>query len=231
VTVRVAVIDSGWDRSLSDRRVLPGIGFAPPDDTDTDRIGHGTGCIDLILGSAPTVEILPVRVFGDRLETSPDMLARALDWAVTHGACVINVSLGTLVDTSAPLLYRACERARRAGVMIVAAAGVAERAAYPAAFDNVVSVGFDPQVVGDAFVYRLGCAVECIAPNTRRVVRWLGGRLQSVQGTSFGAPIVTAEVARLLIDQPSASLADVRCYLQRRWGDAEAQSGIAPGST
>jgi len=231
LTLRIAVIDSGWDPSSRDPRVLRGVGFAPPDDDDVDRNGHGTGCIDLILDVAPAVEILPVRVFGDVLETSPDVLATALQWAVAHEARLINMSLGTLVDASAPALYRACERARGAGVVIVAAAGAADRTAYPAAFDNVLSVGFDPAVEHQGFVYRRGRAVECIAPNAVRMVRSLGGRLQSVMGTSFTTAIVTGEVARFLIDEPTASLADVRCYLQRRWGDAEAQSGIAPGST
>ncbi len=88
--VVVAVIDSGWDRSSSNPRVARGVGFVNPDDDlslrptedDHDRLGHGTACANLILDVAPDVEIVPVRVFGHRLETSPAVVEAAMDWAM-----------------------------------------------------------------------------------------------------------------------------------------------------
>ena len=88
--IRIAVIDSGWDRTRDDPRVLPGIGLVDPEDDlamlrtddDHDRVGLGTACIDLILRIAPEATVTPVRVFGNDLETSPGTLHAAIVWAV-----------------------------------------------------------------------------------------------------------------------------------------------------
>ena len=127
--IRVAVIDSGYDRALNDSRVLPGVSFVDPDDDfalarnddDGDVLGHGTACADLVLRVAPDARVIPVRVFGRVLETSPGTLQAAMHWAIDAGAHVINVSLGTKLESALVPLYAACERAMRAGIIVVAA--------------------------------------------------------------------------------------------------------------
>ena len=107
--VRVAVIDSGRAPDRQDSRILPGIGLVDggygldlcPSQDDHDRIGHGSACIDIILALAPAVEILPIRVFGARLESSPEVIVEAIDRALEAGAQVLNLSLGHLLDHAA----------------------------------------------------------------------------------------------------------------------------------
>jgi hypothetical protein len=113
--VTVGVIDSGWDRSIDDPRVRTGVGFVGAGDElavcrsadDQDRIGHGTAAADIVLQVAPGATVVPLRVFGRELETSPAVIIAALDWAVAHGIGAVNLSLGTArADAVAPL-YRA----------------------------------------------------------------------------------------------------------------------------
>ena len=74
--VRIGVIDSGWDRHVLIPQIEQGVGFVDPLDElsvlksedDHDRIGHGTACTDLILRIAPEARIVPIRIFGHRLE-------------------------------------------------------------------------------------------------------------------------------------------------------------------
>ncbi|WP_420129463.1 S8 family peptidase [Longimicrobium sp.] len=221
--VRVAVLDSGWDRSIGDARVLPGVGFVDPDDDfalarnddDQDVLGHGTACADVILGVAPDARIVPVKVFGNKLETSPGTLETALHWAIEAGVQVINVSLGTRLEGTLHPLYRACERARQAGIIVVAAGHNANDWSYPAIFENVIGVSaarFDSPY---HFHYRPEHAMECVGWGVDRPVLWVGGERVLRHGTSFAAPGVAGIVSLILERHPGARLEDVREMLAR----------------
>ena len=140
--VTVAVIDSGFDpRHLALKsRTLLTVDFTGGD--GVDRFGHGTHVAGLIAGAggktadtrmyqgvAPGAYLLNLRVLGDDGSGSASDVIEAIDWSIDHrdeyNIRVINLSLG------APVLqpYRddpvcaAVERAVRAGILVVAAAG------------------------------------------------------------------------------------------------------------
>jgi subtilisin family serine protease len=219
--VRVGVIDSGWDRRLRDPRVLAGIGLANPSDElallrtsdDQDRQGHGTLCSDLVLQVAPDVEILPIRVFGTLLETSPDVLCAAVRAAVEHGARVVNMSLGTQREDAVPSLYLACEEAARAGVIIVAAGINRQGWGYPAVFENVIGVDSGDLPTPFDYEFRADHALECVAKGMNQQGRMLGGGIGVASGTSVAAPMITGLVCRFLEREPNATLARVRQLL------------------
>lgn len=216
--VRVAVIDSGWDRGIADARVLPGVSFVDPDDDlaqgftadDHDRVGHGTACADLVLRIAPGARVVPVRVFGASLETSPGTLTAAMKWALEQNFHVINVSLGTVLDEALKPLYVLCERARRAGVVVVAAGHNARGWSYPAVFANVIGVAAERFDSPFRFRYRPEEAMECVAWGVEQPVLWLGGRRTPRNGTSFAAPNIAGIVALIRERHPDATLKEVR---------------------
>jgi subtilisin family serine protease len=221
--IRVAVVDSGWDRSIGDDRVLPGVGFVDPDDDfalarnddDQDVLGHGTACADVILSVAPDARIVPVKVFGKVLETSPGTLRAALLWAIEEGVQVINVSLGTRLEGTLHPLYHACEMARQAGIIIVAAGHNANDWSYPAIFENVIGVSAAKFDSPYHFRYRPEHAMECEAWGVERPVLWIGGERVVRHGTSFAAPSVAGIVAMILERHPGATLEQVREMLSR----------------
>ncbi|MDB4950862.1 MAG: serine protease [Gemmatimonadetes bacterium] len=221
--VRVAVIDSGWDRSLPEPRVLPGIGLASTadelalgrSDDDGDRNGHGTACADQILRMAPDARVLPARVFGAGLETSPSVLCEALRWAVEERVDVVNMSLGTTRDDTRDHLYVLCERARRQGTIVVAAGNNVGGWSYPAVFENAVGVDAGKLDSPFTFRYRPDEAMECLAWGLEVPVLWLGGRRIPRSGTSFAAPHIAGIVALIRERHPGASLEDVRGMLAR----------------
>lgn len=221
--IRVAVIDSGWDRTLEEPRVAPGPGFVDPDDDfalarnddDHDHLGHGTACADLILRIAPEAEVVPLKVFGRQLETSPQTLHAALTWAYENGVHVINVSLGTMLPGTLHPLYAICEKARRAGIIIVAAGHNARTWSYPAIFENVVGVSAGRFASPFDFHFHPDEAMEVEAWGVDQPVLWLGGRRTIKNGTSFAAPNVSGIVALYLERNPGATLEDVRAMLER----------------
>lgn len=226
--VRIGVVDSGWDRTIDDDKVRPGISFVDPDDElackknddDHDTNGHGTGCIDVIRRIAPAAEIVPIRVFGREIETSPGTLQSAIHWASEQGLQLINVSLGTLREDVLKPLYVTCEKARRGGSILVAAAHNHSTWSYPAVFENVLSVGRLTAVPPSPYdyAYRPGEATECLAMGTHHV-QWIGGQTAFRAGTSFAAPVMTGIVALLLERHPDADLDAMREILAQYAAD------------
>lgn len=114
--VRVAVLDSGVDRShpALAGRLLPGFDFV---DFDTDPsetggtadagFGHGTHVAGLVARVAPDASIMPLRVLDSQGRGNAWVLAEAMLHAVDpdgnpatdDGAHVINLSLGSLART------------------------------------------------------------------------------------------------------------------------------------
>lgn len=218
--IRVAVIDSGWDLSCRDDRVELGVGLVDPNDELTlgtsdeqDRIGHGTACVDLVLRASPLAHVVPIRVFGARLETSANVLAAAILTSVDLGVQVINLSLGTSQADAAPILYDACEYAYIRGICVIAACNNRGSYSLPAAFNNVIGVGSTSDLGPLEFEYRHGDVAEFRAAHSQTDVRLLNGLRGTVSGTSFAAPIISGVVAGILAKYPCVSLTELRQIL------------------
>jgi type VII secretion-associated serine protease mycosin len=132
--VIVAVLDSGVDANHVDLmgQVLPGADFVDGStDGRKDPVGHGTTVAAFIAGRAddagvegvaPRAKILPVRVLDaqNRYKDAANV-AKALRWAVDHGADVVNMSLGGWLRS--PALAAAIDYAYKHNVVIVACTG------------------------------------------------------------------------------------------------------------
>jgi subtilisin family serine protease len=112
-------------------RVLPGASFVHDGrDFDTTCMGHGTHCAGLVAGAtygtAPGASIVSVRVVACTGIASWEAIAQGVDWAVADDRVpncrkVISISVGG--HTTSDLADQAVQRAVRAGVVVVAAAG------------------------------------------------------------------------------------------------------------
>ena len=164
-TVRVAVIDSGIDLGHPDLagRIAAARTFVGG--TPRDTSGHGTvvsGVIAAkaengigIAGLAPAAELLVAKVVEPDGTIPIEAEVRAIRWAVSEGARVINMSLGGVRDPSNPdndtysrLEAKAIASAVSHGVVVVAAVGNGDQAPaepwryafYPAALPHVLGV-------------------------------------------------------------------------------------------
>jgi len=207
--VRVALLDSGVDPAWEGPAWGEGVGllarraaeeerFVLACDADVDDLdGHGTACADVVHGMAPAATIHPVRVFHRHRRTSLEVLLAGLRWAVEQGVDVVHLSLGTHHRVAFLSLYRACEEARRAGAVVVAATEPRRGVGYPAVFDNALGVAAGDFANVHDYLYRAEQAVECVAQGRRRVLL-LGGERRWGTATSYAAPHVTALVALFL---------------------------------
>ena len=162
----VAVIDSGvaYERRGRYRRApdLRRSTFVHPwdflgrDRHPNDLYGHGTHVAGTIAqttnnrlgtaGIAYNAKIMPLRVLDAYGEGDSADIARAIRYAVRHGADVINLSLefpSYVRAAEIPDIVNALRNAHNRGVLVVAAAGNHERlaVAYPARVRSVLAVG------------------------------------------------------------------------------------------
>jgi hypothetical protein len=204
---RVGVVDSGWPFGLNNARVEKGISFVVPSREPgghsttsemDDECGHGTACAQIILSVSPTATVVPIRIFAQRMDTTPGRLFAALRWASLAGLDVLNLSLATVERTARDELYGLCEQLRNAGTVVVAAARNNGSGGYPAVFDNAIGVTLSKAVIGGRLVriapayVDLMVAAEALAPFLERLPR------RPIASTSLAAAFVSGHVALLL---------------------------------
>jgi membrane-anchored mycosin MYCP len=157
----VAVLDSGVSAKAPALAgvVLPGLDIGTSNPADTDCGGHGTFVAGLIAarsqkgsgfaGIAPLARILPVNVLNpNQLDSQNPVpsadVAAGINYAVSHGATVIDVSPSVNPKPS-PALQAAVARALDHNIVVIAAVASAElnqanEVSYPAAYPGVVAV-------------------------------------------------------------------------------------------
>src|SRR5690606_36029490 len=150
-------------------------------DNDACGVGHGTFVAGIIgatgndandvAGVAWEVGILDVAA-GDPFRCgsfSDGAIVAAITYAVGQGVDVINLSLGGPSDSCPTAFQAAIDQARRAGVVVVAAAGNDERyfpglTSVPASCNGVLSVGAVGRSGGAAPYSNANALVDVVAP-------------------------------------------------------------------
>lgn len=218
--VLVAVIDSGWLRGRNDPRVLSGFGLVGRvdeshleiSDNVDDSHGHGTICAAVVLQMAPKARILPIRVFGRRLETSVQHVVEALRIACKHKVDVVSMSLATDEADSVKPLYLATFEASQAGAIVVASAKRGASYSYPAVFEHVIGVEGAPDLESAAVRFRAEAAVEFAACGMTPGIP----ESQRQLNNSVAAARVAGLVAKFRAQRPAATCAEAREWLADR---------------
>jgi hypothetical protein len=154
--VKVAVIDSGVHMKHPHIcAVTHEVSWEPEVDCE-DQLGHGTAVMAAIQERAPDAEYFALKLFGSSLRTTTHRLVKALTWATDHGMHIVNLSLGTDNPASRPALKLLIERARAAGLIVVAARA---SGMLPGCLPGVIGVSHDwtlpreqYRVSGDVFI-------------------------------------------------------------------------------
>ncbi len=227
--VVVAVLDTGVNANHPDLRgrVLPGYDFVNNDIDASDDVFHGTNVAGIIAAAGDNGEgvagmcwqcqILPVRVIGARGGSDESVVA-GINWAVDHGARIINMSLGGPEDSD--ILREAVQKAVQRNVLVVAAAGNEAEdgnpVEYPAAYDEVLAVGATDESDVRASFSEVHPYVDVSAPGWN--IPSTGHEYDldaygAYAGTSFAAPYVSGLAALLLSINPSLDIAALRSII------------------
>jgi len=159
--------------------------------------GHGTMVAGILAVMAPDAMIMPLRAFDDKGCGTTYNIAKAVKYAVSHGAQVINMSFGISGQTQT--LKKSIQEAVNAGITVVASAGNGNTAVpqYPAAYPGVLGVAATNLTDVKASFSNYGSTIFVSAPGSNIISAYPGGYYAELSGTSFSAPMVAAEAALL----------------------------------
>lgn len=200
------------------------------DEDPLDQMGHGTHVAGIIgavpnngtgiAGIAPGVKILNVRVLNSEGWGSAFSIAQGISYAVDRGARIINLSLGS-AEGSKPIEL-AVKYAQQKGVLIVAAAGNSyTHTGYPASYPGVLAVGAtdDQDFLADfsnhdARINVVAPGVDIMSTTPTFLTNTMSQNgIESfysvMSGTSMACPMVTAQAALLLSQNPSLTPAQL----------------------
>ena len=233
--VPIAIVDSGVDAahqdlaaktlSASGANCYPSTCVAWPG-AATDDNDHGThvaGIAGALTGNAAGVAgvafsspLLPIKVCSSSGTCPDSAIVNGIAWARTHGARVINLSLGGYGGSTT--LCAAVSQALAAGVVVVAAAGNdgVSTPHYPSGCAGAIGVAATaPGDVSPTFSNFGYPNVFVSAPGVNVLSTVPGNGYLLFNGTSMASPHVAGLAALLLGQEPSRTPADVRRILAR----------------
>ncbi len=225
----VAVIDTGVNEAVFHEyfpdRNLTGYCIATCESGMVDNQGQGTHIISTIAeGTSDNVDLLMIRVTDLGIFTVTDLID-AINYAVSQGADVINISAGNIFDFDDETyneeydmtwgeIYRlvweiekeVIDEAVDAGAIIVGSIGDNDNdnIRYPASYERVIGVGATNEDLSLTNFSNFNEFVDYVAPGAR--IEGLNARYGAEgqemtilnQGTSMAAAHVTAAVADIL---------------------------------
>ncbi len=241
----VAVLDTGIDfnHPAFAGRLVQGYDFIGRDNDPSEEgnpqigpYGHGTHVAGIIAMVAPEAKIMPLRVLNVQGRTDAFIVAEAVEYAVAHGAKVLNLSLSTTNVTQA--IHKAFydylegEDEERGGLIplngavAVVAAGNSGTTAmeFPAAVSQihersgreVIAVAASNSNDILSIFSTRGSWVAVMAPGERIVSTVAYNHYGNWSGTSMAAPVVAGTIALVRAVNPLAEPEDVKNHVRNR---------------
>lgn len=221
--IKIAVIDTGIQTDHPDlsSNIIAGYDFVNNDTNAYDDNGHGTHVAGIIaatqnqagtIGASYSTKLMPIKVLNSSGYGYLSDVAQGIYFAANNGARIINLSLGTSVDSYT--LKTAIIYAANRGVLVVAAAGNSYGApcSYPAAYSSAVCVVATDSNNRLASFSNVGG--ELSAPGVSNYSTFLGSTYRYLSGTSMATPHVAGAAATVMAACTDCSTSEVRSILR-----------------
>jgi subtilisin family serine protease len=208
--VRVCILDSGIEGghplvgevASSVAVVMRDDEAVVVDDEPRDVCGHGTACAGVVRSIAPDCELHSVRVLGEGMAGSGEMILTGLRHAVAEGYDIVNLSLSTTKKRFAEMLHDLADHAYFQRTALVASAHNLPVESYPWRFSSVISVGSHEGDDPLAWYANPSPPVELFARGVDVEVAWLEGGTLRCSGNSFATPHIAGVAALILSKHP-----------------------------
>ena len=232
--IRLAIIAGGIDVSHPDLAIdySEGVSFitdGPASEwhQSVDWCGHCTHLAGIagadgrasggLLGVAPGITIVPVKVFGKELAQYWSTVIAGIDWCISNDINIINMPLGGTYSMAVEAIVDA---AWDAGILLVAAAGnmgenLTPGVVYPGALNKVIAVAAtNRRVDGIAGFSSRGPEVELTAPGDFVYSTILGNTYGYWSGTSMASAFVAGVAGLVWSYNPNLTNMEVRNRLR-----------------
>lgn len=232
--VTIAYIDTGidvnhpWfaDRTISTDSYNFGADPAVPGSASdiSDHMGHGSNVAGVISANTPSnVELMVLKVYNSANTTTWLVVNTALQYAISHGADIVSMSMGIQRDPSAgeptfkPYLDEALESAEALGIPVFCSAGngyygipTDVHFVYPANRSDTIAIGaINSKGKYDNNYSNYGEGIDFVAPGTSIRTAGLNGSITTTSGTSLAAPCAAAAMCWYMSLYPEAGLQEL----------------------
>ena len=219
--IRMAILDSGVEELHPDLKsnIKGGYNVINENNEYGDIYGHGTEIAGIIcaennnigiVGVTPDINLYAVKVLNEYGVGTIDTLVKGINWAIENDMDIINMSLYFSVDD--PSLYDAIKRAHAANIILISAAGQGEMINYPAAYEEVISVGCIDSELNILGNYNT--KVDYVAPGKDVITTKINSLYGESSGTSIATAFVSATVALLISNENSYDLNYIKTKLK-----------------
>jgi len=169
------------------------------DGSQYQAFGHGTMTAGIVHLVAPQAKIMPLKAFSANGTGYDSNILRAIYYAVSHGAKVMNMSFD--YTSYSPELARAINYANSKGLISVASAGNDGKytVVYPSGLPGVIDVASTSNTdVQSSFTNYGTPPVFMAAPGEGIVTTYPWGTYAAGWGTSFSTPFVAGTAALMM---------------------------------
>lgn len=200
----------------------------------SDDNGHGTATAGIIAESTPdNVQIMSIKALDDEGSGSFEDVMNSVEYAVTNGASVLNMSLGgDLVDVLEAIqeeygidpntyigeLDSYLKAADSKGAVTVAASGnennnINQVYTYPAVSEYTIATGSINKNEKRSSFSNYGTSLDYTAPGENVLVANYTGGFGTGSGTSFATPYITSAAAMVKLENPTYKTNSVKTTL------------------
>lgn len=240
-SITVAVLDTGLSMSLGEfsGRTVAGYDYANWDTNPTDDNGHGTAVAGTIAANANNgnsiagvdwkCKIMPIKVLDSSNYGYYSWWTAGINFAVTNGARVINLSAGGSSTSSS--LTTAIDNAIANGVIFVTVTHNDGTGSirFPGSLPQAITVGAVTSSDVRSYYSNWGSAIDLVAPGSGIYCLDHYGNQLHRSGTSFAAPQVSGVAALLLSIDNGLTQSDVESLLVQGADDQVGDAYDTPG--
>lgn len=214
--LKIAILDSGIDGNHPDLagRIKKEYNAIDNNNSVKDEFGHGTAVAGIIAanhndkgikGINPLAAIYSVKVSNGKGVSEVASLVRGIEWCIKEKVHIMNISLG--LSRNSEELKRAINKAIKAGIVVVAAAGnnYMTWTDYPAQYPKVISVNAVKHDYAVDETYAGYGKIDVAAPGEAILTTVPGGGYKVFSGTSIATAYITGMVS-LIMSENEAEL-------------------------
>lgn len=212
--IKVAIVDDGVkeDKNLIIRKSIcieSNLHIHKASKKELEYSVHGSNCARIINNYYSKIEIYSIKILKQNTCATKKQLIRAIEWCILHHIKVINMSLGTIDFRDFQEIEMVLCKAHQQGIIMVAACHNSNIFTLPASSKYVIGVKSIEGLNEGRYYYHSHPldGIDITACSQHKLKN-------SVEKTSmcnsYAAPMITAEVCRILNENKHLSLNNVR---------------------